>query len=107
VASTDNEAEMQKIQDVLVDELTKHDLLILGAYCHDADLVHPFKRFLNNLPQISHFKLAGFFTQATFTPEYTARRMELFTQWAGRCGPTFARVSQEKGIEFLGNFHCM
>ncbi len=106
-ASIDNEAEIKRIQDILVDELTKYDLLILGACCHDTDLARPFKRFLDTLPPNPHFKLAGFFTHATFTPEHTARRKELFAQWAGRCEPTFKRVSQEKGIDFLGSFHCM
>jgi flavodoxin len=106
-ASTDHEVTMSRIKEVKVDELTDYDLLILGSCCHDADLARPFKYFLDILPQNPPFKLAGFFTHATFTPEHTKRRKQLFARWAGRCGPTFEHMCQEKKIDFLGYFHCM
>ena len=106
-ASVNHDATLKKIQDVSSDELKDYALLFLGSTCHDADLARPFKRFLNTLPQRPRFKLAGFFTHATFTPDHTARRKELFAQWAGKCGPTFKQLCQEKEIKFLGYFHCM
>ncbi len=105
--SADNEVKLSKIQDVSSDELISYDVLFLGSSCHDADLARPFIRFLDNLPHHPKFKIAGFFTHATFTPDHTARRKELFAQWAGKCVPTFERKCQEKRIRFLGYFHCM
>ena len=106
-ASVKANVELSKIQDVSPDSLSRYDLLFLGSACHDADLARPFKRFLEHLPKNPRFKLAGFFTHATYTPEITERRRDLFEQWAGRCSPTFERVCGEKGIHFLGYFHCM
>ncbi len=106
-SSINHDATLKKIHDVSHDELKDYDLLLIGSTCHDADLARPFKRFLDTLPQNSRFKLAGFFTHATFTPDHTSRRKELFAQWAGKCGPTFEQVCQEKEIQFLGYFHCM
>ena len=106
-ASANASVELSKIQDVSADSLSNYDVLFLGSCCHDSDLARPFKRFLEDLPQNPGFKLAGFFTHATFTPDQTSRREELFKQWAGRCGPTFERVCHEKEIAFLGYFHCM
>jgi flavodoxin len=106
-ASINHDATLKKTQDVSPDELKDYDLLFLGSTCHDADLARPFKRFLDTLPQNSRFKLAGFFTHATYTPNHTTRRKELFVQWAGKCAPTFEQLCQEKEIKFLGYFHCM
>jgi flavodoxin len=106
-ASVNHDATLKKIQDVSPDELKGYDLLFLGSPCHDADLARPFKRFLGTLPKRPRFNLAGFFTHATFTPDHTSRRKELFEQWAGKCGPTFEQLCQEKEIRFLGYFHCM
>ncbi|MFX1509274.1 MAG: flavodoxin family protein [Promethearchaeota archaeon] len=107
VASSKNEAEIKPIQKIVVDELKKYDLIFVGSACQDTDLARPFKRFLEKLPHNPRFKLAGFFTHATYTPEDTARRKALFENWAGRCVPTFERTCQQKEIDFLGYFHCM
>jgi hypothetical protein len=50
--------------------------------------------------------LAGFATHATYTPEGGKREQKVYEEWAGRCIVSFDRVSQEKGIDFLGYFHC-
>lgn len=106
-ALINEDAELRRIQDVSPEDLGKFNLLILGSPCHDADLARPFKQFLDSLPHNPPFKFAGFFTHATFTPEQRERRKELFAEWAGKCGPTFVQTCQEKGITFLGYFHCM
>ena len=103
-ASTDNDAYLSKIQDVSPDELTNYDMLFLGSCCHDSDLARPFKRFLDKLPQNPRFQLAGFFTHATYTPEHTARRKELFTRWAGKCVQPLSNHVKKEGYIFLGIF---
>ena len=106
-ASKNHDTTLKKINDVLIDELKDYDLLFVGSTCHDADLARPCKRFLDKLPNRPQFKLAGFFTHATYMPDHTPRRKELFVKWAGKCRPTFEKLSQEKSIQFLGYFHCM
>ena len=85
--SQDHEAEIKRIQDLAISSLKDFQLVFLGAPCHDADLAKPVKRFLDRLPRKPQFKLAGFFTHATYFPGDTARTREIFQEWAGRCVP--------------------
>lgn len=104
--SKEQEAYLKQIRDVSVESLSGYQLVFLGAPCHDADLAMPLKRFLDSIPQEPQFKLAGFFTHATFTPEKSARSRELYKEWAGKCSLSFESTCHEKNIEFLGYFHC-
>ena len=97
---------MKRIRDISISSLNDFQLIFLGAPCHDADLAKPVKQFLDRLPMKPPFKLAGFFTHATYFPGETARTREIFQEWAGRCGPSFESASKSKHIEFLGYFHC-
>jgi len=65
------------------------------------------KGFLEKLADSPKFKLAGFFTHATSMPDGDKRNEELYTQWAGRCIPTFENACEERDIVLLGLFHCM
>jgi len=106
VVSANSEAEITTVRKVNLESLGEYDLLIVGAPCHDSDLAPPVKGFLERLPDSSKFKLAGFFTHATYTPDKDGRGGELYNQWAGRCHPTFVNACESKNIEFLGCFNC-
>ncbi len=96
-----------KISEITAADLNDYELVFLGAPCHDSDLATPLKKFLASLHQSPDFKLAGFYTHATFTPDRGAREQELFSEWAGRCSESFESACQEKQIGFLGYFNCM
>ncbi len=100
------DADLASVREVNLESLGEYDLLIVGAPCHDSDLALPIKGFLERLPDSPKFKLAGFFTHATYTPDKDGRGGELYNQWAGRCYPTFKNTCESKNIEFLGCFNC-
>jgi flavodoxin len=106
VFSTRGEVDITTVRRVDLDTLSEYDLLIVGAPCHDSDLAPPVKGFLDSLPESPRFKLAGFFTHATYTPDKDGRGGELYNQWAGRCHPAFENICSSKNIEFLGCFNC-
>jgi multimeric flavodoxin WrbA len=90
-----------------VDTLNAYDLVFLCSPCHDADLAEPVKQVLERLPVSPSFKLAGFVTHASYTPEGGERQQAAYEVWASRCALSFRRASQEKGIDFLGYYGCM
>ena len=106
VLSTHGEVNIDTVRRVDIESLNEYDLLFVGGPCHDSDLAPPVKGFLEKLPDSSKFKLVGFFTHSTYMPDGTARREELYNQWAGRCIPTFENACKDKNIGFLGYFHC-
>ncbi len=107
VISRSGEAIIDTIRRVDLGSLDEYDILFVGAPCHDSDLAPPVKGFLERLPKSPNFKLVGFFTHATYLPDGSTRRQELYDQWAGRCVPSFENPCKEKDIELLGLFHCM
>jgi flavodoxin I len=86
--------------------LNAYDLVFLGSACHDADLAGPVKQILEGIPVSPAFKLAGFVTHASYTPEGGEREREVYETWASRCALSFRQASQEKGIDFLGHLSC-
>ncbi|MFW9981799.1 MAG: flavodoxin family protein [Candidatus Thorarchaeota archaeon] len=106
VFSASSDADLATVRKVNLESLGEYDLLIVGAPCHDSDIAPPVKGFLERLPKSPKFKLAGFFTHATYTPDKDGRGGELYNQWAGRCHPTFEKTSESKNIDFLGCFNC-
>ncbi len=96
-----------KISEITADDLKDYGLVFLGAPCHGSDLAPPLKKFLEALPQSPRFKLAGFFTHATYAPDEHTGGKEIFAEWAGKCIASFESPCGEKQIEFLGYFHCM
>jgi flavodoxin I len=106
VLSKGNEAHLKRINEVTAEELNGYDLVFLGSACHHADLAKPVKRILDEIAQSPPFRLAGFVTHATYTPEGGERQREKYEEWAGRCIQSFERVSQEKQIKWCGYFHC-
>ena len=105
--STSGEVDITTVRKVNLDLIDDYDLLFVGAPCHDSNLAPPVKGFLESLPESPKFKLAAFFTHATYTPDNDGRGGKLYNQWAGRCLPTFENACSRKNIEFLGCFNCM
>jgi flavodoxin I len=91
---------------VAPDKLNAYDLVFLGSACHDADLARPVKQILEQIPASPAFKLAGFVTHASYTPEGGEKEPQAHETWASRCALSFRQASQEKGIDFLGYFGC-
>jgi len=105
--SANNETDLLTVRNVDIETLNKYNLVVVGAPCHDSDLAPPVKGFLEKLPDTPSFKLAGFFTHATYTRDTDGRDGALYDKWAGLCLPTFETACKIKNIEFLGCFNCM
>lgn len=103
--ATRREADISTVRKVKPDTLNDYDLLVVGAPCHDSDLALPVKGFLEKLPESPSFKLAGFFTHATYTSDENGKT-GIYNEWAGRCIPSFENACKSKDIEFLGCFSC-
>jgi len=104
--SQGHEVHLRSLADITPESLTAYDLVFLGSACHDADLAKPAKRLLGDISPQPPFKLAGFTTHATYTPEGGERQRKLYEEWAGKCVESFQRLEQEKGIDVLGYFSC-
>ena len=104
--SNKHEAHLEKINKISHESLNDYDLVVVGAPCIDSDLAVPMKNFLNDLPNSPKFKLAGFYTHATFMTDDDGEG-GLFSKWAGRCLTTFKQTCKSKQIPFIGGFHCM
>jgi len=105
-ASKEHEAHLKRVKDITADTLNDYDLVFLGSACHSADLAAPVKEILKALPESPKFKLAGFFTHSTWTPEQNEHGQTLFDEWASKCIDSFVSVSEEKRIDFRGYYHC-
>lgn len=92
--------------EIMPGTLDAYDLVFLGSACHDADLARPVKEFLERIPASSAFKLAGFVTHASYTPEGGDRQQQAHKIWVSRCAQSLRQASQEKGIDFLGYYGC-
>jgi len=104
--SKNHEVHLKKTNEITADSLNNYDLVFLGSPCHDSDLATPAKRLLNAIPNSPKFKLAGFFTHATYTSGESQSQNVLFNRWASRCITSFHEVSKEKQIAFKGYFNC-
>jgi hypothetical protein len=60
-----------------------YDLVFLGSACHDADLARPIKEFLERISVSPTFKLAGFVTHASYTPEGGEREQQMLVSSYG------------------------
>ena len=106
VSSQGNEAALREVSEVTAASMNSYGLVFLGSTCYSADLADPVKRLLEEVGASPSFKLAGFVTHATQMPDEGEQASELYERWAGNCIRTFHRVSADKGIAFLGYFHC-
>lgn len=105
-ASREHEADLKTVEEITADGFGNYDLVFLGSACHSADLARPVKRILNAIPKSPRFKLAGFFTHATYTLGGSKGQNILFNRWASKCVTSFQEVSKEKQIDFRGYFDC-
>jgi flavodoxin I len=101
-----HKADLMHLGEIAPDTLNAYDLVFLGSACHDADLAKPVKRILDQIPVSPAFKLAGFVTHASYTPEGGDRERQTHETWASRCALSFRQASQDKGFDFLGYFGC-
>ena len=101
-----HEASLEKLQNIAPESTNDYDLVLVGSPCIDSDLAVPVKTFLNDLPDSPKFKLAGFYTHATFMTDDDGQG-SLFSKWAGKCLVSFEQTCKSKQISFLGTFHCM
>jgi len=92
--------------EIIASQLNEYAVVFLGSTCHSADIAAPLRSILESIPEGSTFKLAGFVTHSTTMPEDGALQKEMYERWAGKCPVTFETLSKERGIEFLGYFHC-
>lgn len=112
VSAKGHEADLMALADaahpgeLTPDTLNAHDLVFLASACHDADLARPVRLILERIPRSPAFKLAGFVTHASYTPEGGEREREVHEKWASRCALSFRQASQKRGIDFLGYFGC-
>jgi len=104
--SRENHVDSKRVNEVAVKDLTKYDLIFLGSACHSSDLARPAKEFLNSLPENPKFKLAGFFTHATYVATGDERSDMLFDRWASKCVTSFHNACRDKQIDFKGLFNC-
>jgi flavodoxin I len=105
-ASKEHEAHLKRIKDISANTLNDYDLVFLGSACHSTDLAAPAKEILKALPRSPKFRLAGFFTHSTWTPEQNEHGQAFFDRWASKCIDSFESVSEEKRIDFRGYYHC-
>lgn len=106
LAAKGHQVDIIQFGDVAAEALNAYDLVFLGSACHDADLARPVKEFLAQVPASPAFKLAGFVTHASYTPEGGDREQQIHETWASRCVLSFRQAGQEKGIDFVGYFGC-
>jgi flavodoxin len=100
------EVHNKNLAEITPNNFNEFDLIFLGSACHDTDLAKPVKDALQEISDTPIFKMAGFVTHATSMPEGGERNQEMYSQWAGKCSETFYKFSIEKGLDFLGYFHC-
>jgi flavodoxin I len=105
-ASKEHVTHLKRIEDITADTMNDYDLVFLGSACHSADLAAPVKRILNALPKSPRFKLAGFFTHSTWTPEQNKHARAFFNRWASKCIDSFENISKEKQVDFRGYYNC-
>jgi flavodoxin len=107
VVSKGHEVDLKKINEIAIDTLNNYNLIFIGSACHDADVAKPIQQLINAIPKSPPYKIAGFTTHATYTPEGTQRKKELYQKWAAKCHETFEKTKEEKNVELLGYFSCM
>lgn len=101
-----HDVHVKTVGEVTASQLDEYDVVLLGSTCHSADIAAPVRNLLDGIPANVTFKLAGFVTHATTMPEGADWKKEMYSQWAGKCSVTFETLSKEKGLDYLGYFHC-
>jgi len=106
-SSENHEADLKDMNDISMKDFSKYDLVFLGSACHDSDLAHLVLQLLEKTPSSSEFKLAGFVTHASYTPDKGEYEKIMYDKWAGRCIKSFESFAHNNNIKFLGFFNCM
>jgi len=106
VVARGHDCRLKTVGEITSGSLNDYDLVFLGSACHSSDLAKPVKQILEGIDPESRFKLAGFATHATYRPEGSTRRQELYEKWASKCSTSFDKASERKQLNFLGYFSC-
>lgn len=85
------EAELKKIEEV-VGDIYQYDLICVGTPVYALAPAKPVKKFLENLPDLSGKKGAGFCTMHAAGGKRTLKIVK--------------EKLENKGIDFLGSFSC-
>ena len=100
-------ADLKRVEEITADIFNDYDFVFLGSACHSSDLANPAKRILSSVSDSPNFKLAGFFTHATYpAANHNKDRNLLFNKWAAKCITSLHEVSKEKQIDYKGYFNC-
>lgn len=105
--SEDHEVHLKDMNDISLKDFANYDLVFLGSACHDSDLALPVLQLLEQTPSATEFKLAGFVTHASYTPDKGEYEKIMYDKWAGRCIKSFESFAHTNNIKFLGFFNCM
>ena len=105
-ASNGHQVHLKKVSEVTADSLSNYDLVFLGSACHSADLATPVKGLLDAIPNSPKFKLAGFFTHATYMSGWRKDLNIFFERWASKCVTSFQEAHRVKQIDFKGYYNC-
>ena len=84
-SSENHEVHLKDMNDISLKNFANYDLVFLGSACHDSDLALPVLQLLEKTPSSSEFKLAGFVTHASYTPDKGEYEKIMYDKWAGRC----------------------
>jgi flavodoxin len=96
-ASTSNEAELKKVEDISAADLAAYDVVFVGSPIHGNGLAGPVGELMQALPEGASFKLAGFVTHASLA--YEKEGFDKGMQ-------SLEDISKSKNIAYLGAFDC-
>ena len=98
MASQGHKVGLREVGAITADTLSAYDLVFLGSACHDADLAKPVKQILGQIPTSAPFKLAGFATHASYTPEGGER--DCFVHHSAIQSEGFRTLAEGDQVEF-------
>ena len=106
LAAKGHQVDLHELKKIESESLKDYDLVFVGSTCHSADIAKPVIDLLEGINGDAKFGLAGFVTHSTKMDTGSELDHEMYERWAGKCEGTFHRICEEKGVSFLGYFHC-
>lgn len=96
-ARKNNDADIKKMTDVGIDELSNYDFVFVGTPIHAGGLAGAAKKFIEGLPESAPFAVAGLVTHSS----------DLYMNQAHERGLNdLENICKGKSINYLGCFHC-
>ncbi len=96
-ASLAHDADLKKLDEVVIDDFGKYDFIFIGSPLHGGNLAAPVKEFLSNIKAGSNQKMAGFITH--FASAYPEQDMEKFAE-------PIQAACKANDIDYVGCFDC-